>query len=342
MAEQYFKIEDIPNELIDQDGNGTFLEASFGGQPYRLRLSTIVDRAKLDPPNRFLQLPTYTIDESTNEIAISANGRAYYNGQEQTIGADTLTYATVNTAGHSRFDAIVFNIAIAQYDLIQGNASDSPVTPSYDTAQNLLVAYVLINEDGTSSTQEPPQYSHEQGKDQTLDLGGANEVSAAELKAALNKLGYFAGYFPTEADLTSQPADAYALVGNPVGLWVYELDTDTWTLPTGSSVNYDEPYTFLFYSDLDPISAAITLYGPKEFVSPEPTPPKLTSVSYEVKLSSSSSYTAQADLTALNSWITANATTSSTAYDLRLIANYGGNTGEASATIYETITLTSS
>ena len=105
-----------------------------------------------------------------------------------------------------------------------------------------------------------------------------------------------------------------------------------------ASVDYDEPYTFLFFSDLDTVSAELTLKGPRSFLNPEFSP-KLTGISYEAKLSSNVSYTQLADLTALNNWISTNVTTANTYFDIRLIADFGANTGAASATIYETKTL---
>lgn len=186
MPEQYYRIEDIPNELIDQDENGTFVECSFGGQSFKLRLSTILERSRLDPPNRFLQLPAYTIDEVTNTISINAGGRAYFNGQEQTLPAGSLTYPPVNAAGNSRFDAVVYNTLIGEFDLIVGTESNNPLTPAYDTQRNLLVGYVLVDNDETTTTQAPPQYSHVQNTDGYLDFGGANEVTAQELRDLLD------------------------------------------------------------------------------------------------------------------------------------------------------------
>lgn len=383
----------MSNKTISQIGQSltnpsdrTLVEVELNGQSFKMELGALAGYLAARTPSEpqaatpyWINFPDYSIDSQAQTIVLTAGGRYSESGTEQTAAARTLAFASIQTAGYSRFDAIVYNLTSDQYEIITGDEGDEPTTPGFDERTNLRVTYILIDDNG-GQVQTPPNdhvqntdtfldfgganqisaaqakeaydQRHVQNTDTTLDTGGPNEVTAADLKTALDKLGYFAGYFPTEADLTSQPTgmpatDAFALVGSPVGLWVYELDTDTWTLPAGTggggSVSYDEPYTFQFFSDLDTVSAVVTLFGPKEFVSPEYSP-KLTGVSYEVKLSSTgppggASYTAQADLTALNSWITANATTGTTAYDLRLIADYGTSTGEASATIYETKNL---
>ncbi len=151
--------------------------------------------------------------------------------------------------------------------------------------------------------------------------------------------------FATTAERTAYLSSARCYPGQMVfdeetgkPYWVNGDKTAYLELPEALTSTYYQPYHFQFYNDLDTASAEITLFGPKEFVNPQYSP-KLSGVTYEVKLSSSDSYTARTDLTALNAWITANVATANTAYDLRLIANYGGSTGAASATIYETKTL---
>lgn len=109
----------------------------------------------------------------------------------------------------------------------------------------------------------------------------------------------------------------------------------------GGSFALIEPYHFIFDSELDTVSAAITLKGTKTFTAPDFSS-NINAMSFQVKLDASGSYTAAADVTALNSWITSNVTTTNTKFQLRLIATYTTGTGEGSAVIRttETITLT--
>lgn len=104
---------------------------------------------------------------------------------------------------------------------------------------------------------------------------------------------------------------------------------------SGSGGVSDLPLQVNFDSDLDTTSAQVTFKGAKTF-SDLFFDSKLSGVTFEVKLASASTWTAQADLTALNSWVTSNVTTPSTLWQIRLIADFGANSGEADATLIYT------
>ncbi len=358
------------------------LECSFGGQPNRLRLATILERARLEPVNRVLQLPTHTIDEVSNTIDIQGDGLAYYQGTERVTPGGTLSYPTVNIAGNSRFDAVVFNTIVEQYDLVVGTESPSPVTPGFDSNQNLLIAYLLVNEDETTSTQAPPQFSHKQNTDTALDFGGTHQVTAQEIRNLVDNPSTGGGgsghnrnqdQFLDEGgtyEISAQQAkEAYdarhasnedtaldfggpneisALEAKEAYTRRHDQNSDT-KLAEGTAdevsaaelraladappaAGAPEHLRFNFFSDLDTVSAIVTMKGPAT-VSDLYYGAKLVGVSFQVKLDTSSSYTAQATTTDLNGWISTNVTNPATLWQLYLVADFGSNTGEGSATI---------
>ena len=355
MALRYYTIDDIPNELIDEDEAGTFLECSFGGQPYRLRLATILERARLEPVNRFLQLPTYTIDEVSNTIDIQGDGLAYYQGTERATPGGTLNYPTVNNAGNSRFDAVVFNTIVEQYDLVVGTESPSPVTPGFDSNQNLLIAYLLVNEDETTSTQAPPQFSHKQNTDTALDFGGTHFVTAQEIRNLVDNPSTGGGgsghnrnqdqfldeggTYEISAQQAKEAYDARHDQNSDTKLAEGTADEVTAAelraladAPPPTAAGAPEHLRFNFFSDLDTVSAVVTMKGPAT-VSDLYYGAKLVGVSFQVKLDTASSYTSQATTADLNGWISTNVTNPATLWQLYLVADFGTNTGEGSATI---------
>lgn len=91
---------------------------------------------------------------------------------------------------------------------------------------------------------------------------------------------------------------------------------------------------FNFFSDLDTVSAVATLKGPKT-VSDFYYSSNLVAVTFQVKSDASVSYTAQADVAALNSWIgnTTNVADDESLWQVYLVADFGSNQGEGSATM---------
>lgn len=329
----YFQISQIPNELIEKDLASTWLEAELGGQPFKLRLNTLLGFLLQNPPNTFVQAPGYTVDEVAETIAIDGTGRALIDGTEKSLPAATLSYEPVNTAGYSRFDAIVYNTVNNQYDLITGTAASDPTTPVYDFERNLLLLYLQINNDTTTGTTVPPNPQHERNKDTYLDLGGSNEVSAAAITAALSKLGYFAGYFPLEADLTSQTANSFALVGNPLGLYVYDQATDTWSLPASSgdggsggsggsttqTISVPQAYVLAFNTDLDtPNENRLFFKGSVDNIE-WITDTDITGTSFYPQIAGTAEGSAITTAAALQTWVDDNIISENTLWYVRII-----------------------
>jgi hypothetical protein len=95
--------------------------------------------------------------------------------------------------------------------------------------------------------------------------------------------------------------------------------------PVGKELNV------VFDSDLDTVSAQRMFQGAINNLAVV-LPDELTALSYEVRLDTTTTWTAQADLTALQSWIDSNVSTATTKWQLRFIATYAASaTGEAAA-----------
>ena len=95
-----------------------------------------------------------------------------------------------------------------------------------------------------------------------------------------------------------------------------------------------ETLRFNFFSDLDTISAQVTMKGPQQ-ASDFYFSSNMVGVSFQVKSDAASSFTAQSDVAAFNSWIgnASNVADSESLWQFYLVADYGSNTGEGSATI---------
>jgi len=222
------------------------------GQNYRVQISTLVQLALASQPadedtRRYYQtVPTYSVDDTLREITVNGDGVAYYDNVSHSIAAATLVYAAIATPGNARFDGIVLDTLTDTYTLVQGVEAADPSTPGYNTQQYLLLAWVLIDENG-SQVEEPPQ-THPRNQDQFLDQNGPSEVSAAQVQSSYLKSKYFAGVFDLEADLPqTMPVRSFALVGtNEIAIYVYSVDSAAWVLyaaagtsPMGSGVNRD-------------------------------------------------------------------------------------------------------
>jgi hypothetical protein len=158
--------------------------------------------------------------------------------------------------------------------------------------------------------------------------GVSGDVAATDsILDAIHKLQVLINDLEAAGYLTDAPSDGDE----------YVRKDGAWAVSSGGGGGgvANLPLQINFDSDLDTASAQVTFKGAKTF-SDLFFDSKLTAVTFEVKLSSSSTWTAQADITALNSWVTSNVTTSSTLWQIRMIADFGSNTGEADATLIYT------
>lgn len=333
----------------------TLVEVEVGGQSYKMELGALAAFLQARTPSEpqaatpyWINFPDYTLDSQAQTVALNAGGRYFEEGQEQTAAARTLSYASIQTAGYQRFDAIVFNLTTNQYELIAGEEGQEPTTPAYDERTALRVTYILVDDDG-GGLQTPPNdhvqntdtfldfggthqvsaqelrdlvdnpssggSGHTQNTDQSLDQGGANEISAAQAKEAYDKRH-------------DQNSDTKLAEGTADEVSAAELRTLADNPPTASQ---PDKLRFTFFSDLDTVSGEATLKGPKT-VSDEYHSSNLSGVSFQVKLDASSSFTAQADTAALNNWIAANVTDAATLWQIYEVATYSG-TGAASSTL---------
>ena len=236
---QFKKDSQLPlrNTLQGSD----FFTIVHNGKNYIVQISTLVQQVLASQPepvdNRkyFQTVPTYSVDDTLQEITINADGVAYHGNQSHGLAAATLNYAAIATSGNSRFDALLLDTQNNTYTLVQGVEAADPVTPGYNTNQYLLLAYVLIDENG-SQVEEPPQ-THPRNQDQFLDQGGDNEVSASQAQASYLKSLHFAGAVDQEADLpATMPVRSFALVGTTtLSIYVYSVDSAAWVLYAAGS-----------------------------------------------------------------------------------------------------------
>lgn len=135
--------------------------------------------------------------------------------------------------------------------------------------------------------------------------------------------------FRRVATLPGAPANNVLYYAEDTGQFSFYNGSEFQAIGGGDGIGTG--YIFTFYPDLDTVSASITLEGGVQF-SNVVISANLSSVTYEVKLSSATTYDSEADITGLNTWITDNAPNASNLFDLRLIATFSGD-GEASATL---------
>lgn len=387
----YSKDSQLP--LLNSLQGSEFFTVIINGKNYRVQLNTLVQLALASQPapadtRRYWQtVPNYTVNDASREISVDGSGIAFYNSQSQSIAASTLVYSPITITGNSRFDGIVLDSDTGGYALIQGTEGLDPSTPGYNTQRYMLLAWILIDENG-SVVEESPQ-AHPRNQDQFLDQGGVNEISAAQAKGAYLKSLHFAGVFDDVASLPANPAvRSFALVGTTtLSIYLYSVAAAAWTeiqgaasggtavdrnvatfgdlatlpdkvdqenvyvadasgdatvdagwaiykyiLATTSWVKIAEQesldqaagatgaYYPIVFQELDTVSVPIPFEGPKAGFATA-APPEITSITYEVKLGSASTWTAQASIAALESWIAANVTTASTLWQLRVIVN---------------------
>jgi hypothetical protein len=361
-----------------------FFTVIINGKNYRVQLSTLVQLVLASQPapadtRRYWQtVPGYTVDDALREITVDASGVAYYNSTSNSIAGATLLYSAIAVSGNSRFDGLVLDTESGTYDLITGVEGLDPSTPGYNTQRYMLLAWILIDENG-SVVDEAPQ-DHPRNQDQYLDQGGVNEISAAQAKGAYLKSLHFAGVFDDVASLptgaSAPTVRSFALVGTTaLSIYLYSVasaawveiqgsnsgttrdlghfadlaalqtahpspaagsvatveDEDTWyhwdasaTTPVwkkgaGESTATGFAYPVIF-QELDNVSYPIPFEGPKTGFSTA-APPEITSISYEAKLGSASTWTAIADIASLESWIATNVTTDTTLWQLKVIVN---------------------
>lgn len=89
-------------------------------------------------------------------------------------------------------------------------------------------------------------------------------VSASALKALINRVANYIGYVSDEATLQnlSPTMDAFALVGNPIAIWVFDVETNEWSKPAsdGNASSFESSMVFNTVTDLlDRYADAITI-----------------------------------------------------------------------------------
>lgn len=136
------------------------------------------------------------------------------------------------------------------------------------------------------------------------------------------------GHFDTLEDLeTAYPSP------NPGSIATYGNET-AFVKWNGTSESYEEVKSgggergFWVNSDLDTVSAPQTFKGQKTVDDGVTLPPEIEAYSF-LASTDGDTYTSLADITALNNWITANISTDSTVWQLKVVAEFGsGNSGE--------------
>ena len=215
------------------------------------------------------------------------------------------------------FDSIDFDNEEANGDWV--GISGSPAGPGSGHTQN---TDQFLDQGGTyevSAQQAKEAYDvrHASNEDTFLDQGGPNEISAAQAKEAFDKAH-------------DQNADTKLAEGTSDEVSAAELRALADAPPAAGGS--PEHLRFNFFSDLDTISAVVTLKGPWQ-VSDFYFSSNMAGVTFQVKLDASSSYTAQATTTDLNSWSATNVTNPNTLSQLYLVADFGTNSGEGSASL---------
>lgn len=231
---QHVTIEQIQKILLNPTDK-TWVEVSLGEQSYRMQLGVLrrfiqngIEVTQKASIPYWTTLPEYSVDDQNQTIIINAGGKIQKEAQQIDAAARTLPFILVQDPEHSRFDAVVFNLANLQYELIVGEESQNPVTPTYNQQTQLLLTYLLV--DPTGSQVQTPANDHIQNTDQYLDFYGPNKVPASSIhQAVYRKLGSFLEYKATPGNLPLNLAYPYfAFVGDPVGLYVFDPATNTW------------------------------------------------------------------------------------------------------------------
>jgi hypothetical protein len=314
------------------------IEFEHGGTNYRVPLSILLqvfaDYAQANTPTTskpyWQTTPVYSINE-VKEIVIEAGGVAVYGGSSHnTPASSTLVVADLEGVDTQRFDALLYDSNTEAYTLLSGVESENPITPAYNSLRYLLVGYIHSTPEGTESSGAPA--SHAQNTDQYLDFGGVNQVSAFQAKSVFVKmLDYIGRYLTPEALTTGQTSYQFAMVMNPLSLWLYDPNTQAWTQVGGGTSGGSTGRSFMLsFDDYTTVSPVLVFKGAKSGISVVKTK-EISSYSFEAKLDSASTYTALADVTALQTWVTTNVTTENTVWNVRVLVTFiGGFLGETS------------
>ena len=336
----------------------TLVEVELNGQSYKMELGALAQFLSARTPSEpqvatpyWINFPAYSLDAQARTVALSAAGRFLREGTEYSAAAATLNFASIQTPGEKRFDAIVYDLNANQYAIIAGQEGAQPTTPGIDARFHLRVTYILIDDNG-GALQTPPN-DHVQNTDTFLDFGGTHQVTAQEIRNLVDNPSTGGGgsghnrnqdQFLDEGgtyEISAQQAkeaydarhdqnsDTKLAEGTADEVTAAELRALADAPPAAGA---PEHLRFNFFSDLDTVSAIVTMKGPAT-VSDLYYGAKLVGVSFQVKLDTASSYTAQATTTDLNGWISTNVTNPATLWQLYLVADFGVNTGEGSATI---------
>lgn len=335
MQELLYK-KDSELQLLNSLQGSEFFTVIINGKNYRVQIATLVQLALASKPaaedtRRYWQtVPNYTVDDVSREISVDGTGVAFYGGSSQAVATATLTYSAIAVTGNSRFDGLVLDTDTGTYALIQGTEGLDPSTPGYNTQRYMLLAWILIDENG-SVVEESPQ-AHPRNQDVFLDQGGTNEISAAQAKSAYLKSLHFAGVFDADTDLptgASAPTlRSWALVGTTnLSIWLYSVDSAAWAEVQGVGGATTGGSYALIFAELDTVSAPVPFEGPKSSFAVV-APPAVTAYGFQAKLASSGTYTTLADEAALDSWVASNVTTATTLWFL--IVDVTGVTDETS------------
>jgi len=242
MSELLYK-KDSELQLLNSLQGSEFFTVIINGKNYRVQIATLVQLALASKPaaedtRRYWQtVPGYTVDDNLREITVDGTGVAFYGGSSQAVATATLTYSAIAVTGNSRFDGLVLDTNTGTYALIQGTEGLDPSTPGYNTQRYMLLAWILIDENG-STVEESPQ-AHPRNQDVFLDQGGTNEISAAQAKSAYLKSLHFAGAFDADTNLptgASAPTlRSWALVGTTdLSIWLYSVNSAAWAEVQGA------------------------------------------------------------------------------------------------------------
>lgn len=267
------------NKTISQIGQSlttpsdrTLVEVELNGQSYKMELGALAGFLANRTPSTpqvatpyWVNFPTYVLDAQAQSVAVDAGGRYHKDGAEVNAAARTLSFASIQTAGQSRFDAVVYNLNSQQYELVVGQEGAQPTTPAVDARFNLRVTYILVNDEG-GQLQTPPN-DHVQNTDTKLDEGGANEVTAAELRALAdnppvsNAIETVISYFGI-TEFMDRYADAVSVERIEKSA---EIDTLTYSTDGGSSYT---PIAFPFTGNFSLVAGTSVLwkitYAPNE------------------------------------------------------------------------------
>lgn len=159
----------------------------------------------------------------------------------------------------------------------------------------------------------------------------------AQLEFPLQFKRQYAG--PLDADAVfATSAERMAFLGNPLcyaGMMVYDLESDKpyWVNADKSGyagvVTSGDVLNLVVHSDVDDYTAQVLMVGPISNISVD-LPDEISAVTFDVRLDTSTTWTHQPSITALQGWIDTQVT-ASTKWQIRLVATYNsGKYGEAS------------